>query len=291
MMETAGPKVAGGNPGARRGPRKHSSGDYVLRRARCPIVGILIWIAGFTSLKPKYFSRQSSPFILHLCVSSEVHSDTDEDSLPHATAPPRPHCPVSRTTPPPPCSYPVRAELHLPASSDSPTLSFLGHCSGSYGRSFAHSSAEVNLEIQHVAADGRREGLHPPSLPLVALFPAVPPDHGSQRFGCLDWHREHLRFTGLAQVKQLRCEWGSKKCFNCKYCKKEYVSLGALKMHIRTHTLPCVCKLCGKAFSRPWLLQGHIRTHTGQPNTHLHGLLWRNTRVLSCIQILFRGHV
>ncbi|KAG5849334.1 hypothetical protein ANANG_G00109120 [Anguilla anguilla] len=63
---------------------------------------------------------------------------------------------------------------------------------------------------------------------------------------------------------QLRCEWQCHRCFSCKYCDKEYVSLGALKMHIRTHTLPCVCKLCGKAFSRPWLLQGHIRTHTGE---------------------------
>ncbi|XP_009325122.1 PREDICTED: zinc finger protein SNAI1, partial [Pygoscelis adeliae] len=54
------------------------------------------------------------------------------------------------------------------------------------------------------------------------------------------------------------------KSFSCKYCEKEYVSLGALKMHIRSHTLPCVCKMCGKAFSRPWLLQGHIRTHTGE---------------------------
>lgn len=52
--------------------------------------------------------------------------------------------------------------------------------------------------------------------------------------------------------------------FSCKYCDKDYMSLGALKMHIRTHTLPCKCKICGKAFSRPWLLQGHIRTHTGE---------------------------
>ncbi|XP_062442849.1 zinc finger protein SNAI3 [Rhea pennata] len=56
----------------------------------------------------------------------------------------------------------------------------------------------------------------------------------------------------------------SRRAFSCKYCEKAYGSLGALKMHIRTHTLPCVCSICGKAFSRPWLLQGHIRTHTGE---------------------------
>ncbi|XP_056382047.1 zinc finger protein SNAI3 [Hyla sarda] len=52
--------------------------------------------------------------------------------------------------------------------------------------------------------------------------------------------------------------------FSCPHCSKAYSSLGALKMHIRTHTLPCACRICGKAFSRPWLLQGHIRTHTGE---------------------------
>ena len=56
----------------------------------------------------------------------------------------------------------------------------------------------------------------------------------------------------------------STRQFSCKYCDKDYMSLGALKMHIRTHTLPCKCTICGKAFSRPWLLQGHIRTHTGE---------------------------
>jgi uncharacterized Zn-finger protein len=52
--------------------------------------------------------------------------------------------------------------------------------------------------------------------------------------------------------------------FNCKNCDKSYLTPGALKMHIRTHTLPCKCKICGKSFSRPWLLQGHVRTHTGE---------------------------
>jgi len=50
----------------------------------------------------------------------------------------------------------------------------------------------------------------------------------------------------------------------CPQCDKAYTSTSALKMHIRTHTLPCRCRLCGKAFSRPWLLQGHVRTHTGE---------------------------
>ncbi|XP_002162096.1 protein snail homolog Sna [Hydra vulgaris] len=54
------------------------------------------------------------------------------------------------------------------------------------------------------------------------------------------------------------------RTFSCKYCVKDYMTLGALKMHIRTHTLPCKCPMCGKAFSRPWLLQGHVRTHTGE---------------------------
>ncbi|KAM6409177.1 zinc finger protein SNAI3 [Rhynochetos jubatus] len=52
--------------------------------------------------------------------------------------------------------------------------------------------------------------------------------------------------------------------FSCPHCARAYASPGALKMHTRTHTLPCLCCLCGKAFSRPWLLQGHIRTHTGE---------------------------
>jgi len=59
-----------------------------------------------------------------------------------------------------------------------------------------------------------------------------------------------------------------KSPLTCTYCDKVYISAGALKMHIRTHTLPCRCPHCGKAFSRLWLLRGHLRTHTGERPFH-----------------------
>lgn len=86
------------------------------------------------------------------------------------------------------------------------------------------------------------------------------------RHQCPDCGKSYSTFSGLSKHRQFHCAAGDgpKKSFSCKYCDKVYVSLGALKMHIRTHTLPCKCTICGKAFSRPWLLQGHIRTHTGE---------------------------
>ncbi|KAK9872935.1 hypothetical protein WA026_020288 [Henosepilachna vigintioctopunctata] len=86
------------------------------------------------------------------------------------------------------------------------------------------------------------------------------------RHQCPDCGKSYSTFSGLSKHRQFHCAAGEgpKKSFSCKYCEKIYVSLGALKMHIRTHTLPCKCDICGKAFSRPWLLQGHIRTHTGE---------------------------
>ncbi|CAL8083503.1 unnamed protein product [Calicophoron daubneyi] len=52
--------------------------------------------------------------------------------------------------------------------------------------------------------------------------------------------------------------------FACKLCNKSYTQASALKMHVRTHTLPCRCSHCGKSFSRKWLLKGHERIHTGE---------------------------
>ncbi|XP_029782241.1 zinc finger protein SNAI3 [Suricata suricatta] len=108
----------------------------------------------------------------------------------------------------------------------------------------------------------------PALLVLPTRWPPIPgPDGGPAPdrlqaapggFEGLHGHRPHPTPTGLA-----RHPWAP-RCFSCRHCDKEYASLGALKMHIRTHTLPCLCSVCGKAFSRPWLLQGHIRTHTGE---------------------------
>ncbi|XP_075693252.1 LOW QUALITY PROTEIN: zinc finger protein SNAI3 [Rhinoderma darwinii] len=80
--------------------------------------------------------------------------------------------------------------------------------------------------------------------------------HVADSVGRLDFPKPGGLFTGN---KVRNCRY-----FSCPHCSKSYSSLGALKMHIRTHTLPCACRICGKAFSRPWLLQGHIRTHTGE---------------------------
>ncbi|XP_072527108.1 zinc finger protein SNAI3 [Salminus brasiliensis] len=116
---------------------------------------------------------------------------------------------------------------------------------------------EHNPSARHVEDGGV------PSV-TVSLLGLASTGSSQERFECFDCHKAYFTFSGLAKHRQLQCEWQCQKYFSCKYCDKEYVSLGALKMHIRTHTLPCVCKLCGKAFSRPWLLQGHIRTHTGE---------------------------
>lgn len=102
--------------------------------------------------------------------------------------------------------------------------------------------------------------------PLVAAEDLSEKRRQGVRHQCPDCGKSYSTFSGLSKHRQFHCAAGEgpRKSFSCKYCEKVYVSLGALKMHIRTHTLPCKCTMCGKAFSRPWLLQGHIRTHTGE---------------------------
>jgi len=104
------------------------------------------------------------------------------------------------------------------------------------------------------------------------------------RFRCVACHKSYSTVGGLSKHREFHCRalnaadrsqqtapvTGGQtvstvtKNQRCPQCDKAYTSASALKMHIRTHTLPCRCRLCGKAFSRPWLLQGHVRTHTGE---------------------------
>ncbi|XP_054716992.1 protein snail homolog Sna-like [Uloborus diversus] len=113
-------------------------------------------------------------------------------------------------------------------------------------------------------SDGHDSGLASSPSPSSEDGDLVLSKANPTRYQCPDCNKSYSTYSGLSKHRLMHCATQAKKSFGCKYCDKVYVSLGALKMHIRTHTLPCKCKLCGKAFSRPWLLQGHIRTHTGE---------------------------
>ena len=134
-----------------------------------------------------------------------------------------------------------------------------------------------NLSSNKILIDSRRHrngSVSPPEADHSSSSPSGSESSGSNsspegpptvsRLSCSDCGRRYATLAGLTRHKQFHCSKEAAKSFDCKHCEKTYTSLGALKMHIRTHTLPCKCHLCGKAFSRPWLLQGHIRTHTGE---------------------------
>ncbi|OCT57392.1 zinc finger protein SNAI3 [Xenopus laevis] len=114
----------------------------------------------------------------------------------------------------------------------------------------------LNLPIRRRPTDVMPGFKNAPFMPLQRET-----EQQSNIFGCSDFH---ITYGMLANNKTQHCHGPAHRLFTCQHCAKAYSSLGALKMHIRTHTLPCTCRICGKAFSRPWLLQGHIRTHTGE---------------------------
>ncbi|XP_006152768.1 zinc finger protein SNAI3 [Tupaia chinensis] len=123
------------------------------------------------------------------------------------------------------------------------------------GAPLKDSLNHLNLPMRWPPTQGPSGDGAPGRLPRAEQAARAPGD-----FDCAHCRQPCHALAGLHRHGQLRAG----RVFTCRHCGKEYASLGALKMHIRTHTLPCVCMLCGKAFSRPWLLQGHIRTHTGE---------------------------
>ncbi|XP_076144096.1 zinc finger protein SNAI3 [Alosa pseudoharengus] len=207
---------------------------------------------------PEYSCSMSSPQQSILCLETEPcltastpNTLTQMDLF---------HAPVSKTQPTQPSRVPSQSPEHEHATF--PGASAAPHPLGDSREPLDLLRPPVDLQCFRPMQELCVPGEVGPSSHATLLGLQGP--IGQERFECFNCHKAYFTFSGLAKHRQLHCEWQCHKFFSCKYCDKEYVSLGALKMHIRTHTLPCVCKLCGKAFSRPWLLQGHIRTHTGE---------------------------
>ncbi|KAL3245731.1 hypothetical protein MRX96_058258 [Rhipicephalus microplus] len=153
----------------------------------------------------------------------------------------------------------VRVPIHSPASGHHTTTR-----GGAYRSQGAHPSETPwfpswSSGVSSSSSDEKESR----GSPVPSERPRRRPEN-APRYPCTGCNRSYSTYSGLSKHRQFHCSATTSKSFSCKYCEKDYSSLGALKMHIRTHTLPCKCKLCGKAFSRPWLLQGHIRTHTGE---------------------------
>jgi len=102
--------------------------------------------------------------------------------------------------------------------------------------------------------------------PLSGLENQVPSNKkpSSKAYHCSECKKGFSTQSGFIKHDELHKSNQIQRDFSCRFCNKFYTTLSALKMHVRTHTLPCKCNICGKSFSRPWLLQGHVRTHTGE---------------------------
>ena len=159
-----------------------------------------------------------------------------------------------------------------------PSINTVNHANSS-----SHISPEFLNIRQHYNAQEKEEHLTSPrsttsedsgiyadhcsdedDIDIVGDDDAVPWVNGV-RFICSKCGKECSTSSALLKHNEVDCSSGP-RIYRCttEDCHKIYSTPGALKMHIKTHTLPCKCHVCGKAFSRPWLLQGHIRTHTGE---------------------------
>ena len=72
--------------------------------------------------------------------------------------------------------------------------------------------------------------------------------------------KEDNQFTKILAAKAKESKFKSKKHWNCKYCRKMFLSLGSLQKHMKYHfwNRNCFCRMCGKSFTQYRSLQLHI---------------------------------
>ena len=90
--------------------------------------------------------------------------------------------------------------------------------------------------------------------------------------------RQDNQFTKVLAAKAKESKFKSRKHWNCKYCRKMFLSVASLQKHMKYHfwNRNCFCRLCGKSFTQYRSLQLHIsRFHwavNGNTGTSSHNL-------------------